>query len=258
VVAILESLRAEVRAQRAARGAAEADPSLSAIEAELRRCAEQLEITRVVSAHWPLEGRTLYERAWALINKVVRRALRWYINPIVEQQNAFNDAAAHSVRLLIESHADLRDQLADLRRELPAPPAPPPAPDGPGPAPDTARPAPPTAELQSLVERAGHAEPPARLPDLELRAQPAHLAARQAVSAHWVIGGDTPLTRARALTQRTIRQYLRWMINPIVEQQNAFNAALAESAAPQIAAEGELRARLAALRARLAAARATR
>jgi hypothetical protein len=257
VAAILEALRAEVRAQRAAQGAGESGTALSAIERELHHAAEQLEIARVVSAHWPLEGRTLYERAWALVNKVVRRGLQWYINPIVEQQNAFNDASARALRLLIEAHAELREQAAELRRAIEQ--------GGPGGHGDTGTgghgagkehgsaeqpgdSAPPTAEFQAEVERAGRAEPPAPLPDLGLRAVAAPLAATMAVSAHWDLGGATALTRARALVQRTIRQYLRWLINPIVEQQNAYNAALAAAAPHLVAADVELRARVAALR----------
>jgi hypothetical protein len=247
---ILEVLRAEVRAQRAAEGAGEAGTTLSAIERELRHCAEQLEITRVVSASWPLDGKSLYERGWVLVHRVVRRALQWYIPPIVAQQNAFNDAVARSVRLLIEANAELRDQLADLRRRIEQPP---PAAQlsssagepQPGPLDAT-----PTADLQQLVERSGRAEPPAPLPELGLRPLPAETAAKATVSAHWDLGGDTPLTRARALAQKGIRQYLRWMINPIVEQQNAANATVAAALPPLIAADAELRARVAALRAR--------
>lgn len=118
VAAILETLRAEVRAQRAAL-APEGDGE-GAAERELRHAAEEIEISRVVSAHWPLEGRNLYERGWALINKVVRRYLRWYINPIVEQQNAYNDASARAIRLLIAQNAELRREIAALRARLDA------------------------------------------------------------------------------------------------------------------------------------------
>jgi hypothetical protein len=96
--------------------------ALSPQARELRHCAEQIEITRVVSAHWPLEGRTVYERGWAFINKVVRRYLRWYINPIVEQQNAYNDVSARAIRLLIEENAALRAEIAALRSEVQAQP----------------------------------------------------------------------------------------------------------------------------------------
>jgi hypothetical protein len=116
VAAILEALRAEVRARRAAQG--EDEPGAGGVERELRHALEEIEIARVVSAHWPLEGRGLYERGWALVNKVVRRYLRWYINPIVEQQNAYNDASARAIRLLVEANGELRRELAELRSRL--------------------------------------------------------------------------------------------------------------------------------------------
>jgi hypothetical protein len=244
IAAILESLRAEVRAARASAG--EGQAGISSTERELRRAVEEIEIARVVSAHWPLEGKNFYERGWAMVHRVVRRALQWYIPPIVLQQNAFNDATARSIRLLIDANAELRDQLADLRRQLDQPPPAGSASDEVPPAP---RDAAPTADLQQLVERGGRAESPAPLPDLGLRPLPAQVAERASISAHWDLGGDTPLTRARALAQKGIRQYLRWMINPIVEQQNAANAAIAGALPHLIADDAELRAHVAALRA---------
>ncbi|NJN16815.1 MAG: hypothetical protein HC822_11370 [Oscillochloris sp.] len=111
VAAILEQLRAEVQARHASAGPGEGTPG----EQALRRALEEIEIARVVSAHWPLEGRNLYEQAWAFVNKVVRRYLRWYINPIVEQQNAYNDAGARAIRLLIEENAAQRREIAALK-----------------------------------------------------------------------------------------------------------------------------------------------
>ncbi len=232
IAAILEALRAEVRAQRQSRSDAEQGSALSAIERELHHAAEQLEITRVVSAHWPLEGRTLYERAWILVHKVVRRGLRWYINPIVKQQNAFNDSAARAVRLLIEAESELRDQLTALQRQLeqPAPGGEPPAPAGGHPA---ALPTNPVA-----------APPPAPPAASEPASLAAELAARRTVNAHWELGGPGPLGLARGFVQRVVRQYLRWLINPIVEQQNAYNEALALALPRLSAANSELRARL--------------
>src|SRR5438445_196900 len=86
VASILEGLRAEVRARRLAQGQADEDP----LERDLRGRVDQLELRELVSAHWPLPATTLPKRAIALVNKLVRRYLRWYINPIVEQQNAAN------------------------------------------------------------------------------------------------------------------------------------------------------------------------
>src|SRR6185503_20864221 len=111
VAGILEGLRAEVRARRLAQGQAEEGP----LERDLRRSLDEIELHRVVSAHWPLLGKTVPQRVIALINKLVRRYLRWYINPIVEQQNAYNAATTVALLALIRLDAERRAQVAALR-----------------------------------------------------------------------------------------------------------------------------------------------
>src|SRR3954469_23282404 len=108
VASILEELRAQVRARRLAQGQVEEGP----LERDLRRSLDEIELHRVISAHWPLLGKTVPQRVVALINKLVRRYLRWYINPIVEQQNAYNDAVARALRLLAEAYGELGEQIA--------------------------------------------------------------------------------------------------------------------------------------------------
>ncbi len=62
------------------------------------------------------------------------------------------------------------------------------------------------------------------------------------VNAHWGISASWPVGgRFEVLAKRAMRIGLRWLINPIVEQQNDFNAAT-------LAALYELEAELAALR----------
>ena len=70
------------------------------------------------------------------------------------------------------------------------------------------------------------------------------------ISAHTPILWDSPVVgRGIALTKRAVRILLRWYINPIVDQQNDFNAA-AVRALSDLAAENErLRVALEALRA---------
>src|SRR5258708_10071152 len=113
VASILELLRAEVRARRLAQGQAEEGP----LERDLRRSLDEIELHRVISAHWPLLGKTVPQRVVALVNKLVRRYLRWYINPIVEQQNAYNDAVARTLRLLAEAYGDLGEQIVQTMRQ---------------------------------------------------------------------------------------------------------------------------------------------
>ncbi|MDQ4044745.1 MAG: hypothetical protein M3173_04765, partial [Chloroflexota bacterium] len=70
-----------------------------------------------ISAHWaivsdiPVIGSLV-----VLVRRVIRIALRWYINPIVEQQNAFNDAAVAALHELEIENADLRARIASLER----------------------------------------------------------------------------------------------------------------------------------------------
>ena len=257
VGAILEQVRSAVRQQRMARGVALQGP----LERDLRRTLEELELHRVVSAHWPLTSRTLTGRAVALVNKLVRRSLRWYINPIVDQQNAFNDVAARALRQLADAYADLAERMAEVDAHgSGGASATPPASatvsqveatvlGDQSPAGDL----PPTVTFQARVVEAATGELPARFPDLEAQAAAPRLRELQTVNAHWSLGGRTLLERASSLAKRVLRQYLRWLINPIVDQQNAANGALADSIDALTAVDGERRSKLAGLRARRAA-----
>jgi hypothetical protein len=238
VAGILEGLRAEVRARRLAQGQAEEGP----LERDLRRSLDEIELHRVISAHWPLLGKTVPQRVVALVNKLVRRYLRWYINPIVEQQNAYNDVVARTLRLLAEAYGDLGEQLgdreADERRTT--------TDDGQSQIPN---PQPPTPNPQRAVQARALAEPPARFPDLDLRALEPQLGLRQRVSAHWPLPATTLPQRVIALINKLVRRYLRWYINPIVEQQNAANATTTIALLALIRLDAERRAQVAARRA---------
>ncbi|HMP40096.1 MAG TPA: hypothetical protein PKA05_06925 [Roseiflexaceae bacterium] len=210
--AVLAALRAEVQARRAG-AVVDADPAAR----DLAMALDEIELHRVISAHWPLPERSLPEKLIALFNKLVRRMLRWYINPIVEQQNAYNNAVANALRLLAEAYRDLAahhtpGEGGSRNHEPPAAGIPA----------DTAADA---ATLQQLVQQHAAAEPPVRFIELELAALLPQLRQHEIVHAHWPLSGATPLQHAAAFGQRVIRQYLRWLINPIVEQQNSANAA---------------------------------
>ncbi len=281
VANLLAHLREEVCARRKAMITDEEYAAQAAMEQQLQRCAEQLEMTRVISAHWPLSGRTIPERFMALFNRLVRRYLRWYINPIVDQQNEFNDVAARTLRLLIEAHSDLYQQLSSL--EPPPPthtadaqrddddsdaggssgggqhgkPATPSYPrqqgnveqeqgsTSPLDSSDT-----PTSTIQAYIEHQAQDEPPATFPDVQLRFEPRKLALHQQVQAHWQLSATTPLQRGLVMVHKVVRYLLRWWINPIVEQQNSFNAALTETITPLMTSDGDKRAMLAERRAR--------
>lgn len=90
-------------------------------------------------------------------------------------------------------------------------------------------------------------DPPPDDPD---RARLEEVARLARVTAHWGIASDAPLVGPLlVLWRRGLRIMLRWYINPIVEQQNAFNQAVSRALFDLHAANEELRARLHAARA---------
>ncbi|MFN8515886.1 MAG: hypothetical protein U0841_34395 [Chloroflexia bacterium] len=81
-------------------------------------------------------------------------------------------------------------------------------------------------ERQGLVPD-GPDEPPA-----EARSALTEAMDAAHISAHTPILWDVPIVgRGIALTKRTVRLLLRWYINPIVDQQNDFNAAVVRALA---------------------------
>lgn len=139
VGAILTQLRAEVRA---ARGTLD-DPAAHAAGLgvdldELRAAVAEVEALRAVSPHWPLTWRTPRERAEVFVQRLIRRGLRWYIAPIVEQQNAYNNAVARTLQLLVDANRQLAAEIAELRAERAARPGPDHSPHSTSPADDSA------------------------------------------------------------------------------------------------------------------------
>ena len=70
-----------------------------------------------ISAHFPiLWDVPVAGRALALTKRVVRLLLRWYINPIIDQQNDFNAAAVRALNELAANQEHLRLEIERLRR----------------------------------------------------------------------------------------------------------------------------------------------
>ena len=69
-----------------------------------------------VSAHWGIASNTpLVGPLLVYWRRALRIVLRWYINPIVEQQNAFNQAVSRALFDLQSENEELRVELAGLR-----------------------------------------------------------------------------------------------------------------------------------------------
>lgn len=213
VAAILAELQDRIRAQATPSGSTDA-----LTRAELRvlhDALHEVELTRVISAHWPIVGVGLVGRFGAALQKITRRILRWYINPIVEQQNAFNDAALRAMRLMIDVFAE---QIA----ALPPPPAQPPM------APRTAVPI-DTQNAAHIQATLADAEPPFNMWENTVRVDEAVRAQRAIVHAHWPLPADTPLDHLANVIHKLQRRLLQWYINPITTNMNAANSAVHRS-----------------------------
>lgn len=108
VAAALEAIRAAVRRNAGYATASDVPPasSTSSMVSELADLA-------TISAHRPVTWSTpVAGRALAYAKRGTRLLLRWYINPIVEQQNAFNEALVRAVAALDERQRDIERRLS--------------------------------------------------------------------------------------------------------------------------------------------------
>ena len=107
VAATIAALQAAVRERAGYRTAGEVPP-LGA-PSPLTEAADLAQ----VSTHFPVQGDTpVIGQALGLTRRAMRLALRWYINPIVEQQNAFNDAVVRALGALEARQLELEHRLS--------------------------------------------------------------------------------------------------------------------------------------------------
>ena len=106
--AILVELQEEIRRHRLALGDLGAMPPPD----PLARVREKQAVNPHLPIGWPVMPPGLVPKLVAYAQKIVRRLLRWYINPIVAQQNEFNAAVTD---LLASQQARL-DQLSQAAK----------------------------------------------------------------------------------------------------------------------------------------------
>jgi hypothetical protein len=129
VSATLGEMREQIKERRARMTVSDPNDPHALNLAELRRSIESVNDTWFVSAHLPITWETrIVGRMGAYTKRLVRLLLRWYINPIVEQQNRFNSAVARSLvemlayqeRMAREWQA-LEERVAQLEAGQPGP-----------------------------------------------------------------------------------------------------------------------------------------
>ncbi len=113
---------ASLRAQAVARGKAMGLTEQAALDDPLRQAADLAHI----SAHFPIMWRIpVVGRMLSLARRTMRIGLRWYINPIVDQINDFNEATITALNTIAARQEALAARLAALELgDGPTPPTP--------------------------------------------------------------------------------------------------------------------------------------
>ena len=104
IAEIMRQLKEEVRHRRRELDSTAMTPGAESPGLAWPAALDQVHAAARVNPHlpiaWPTWPRGLWPKIVALAQKTVRRLLRWYINPIVEQQNRFNAASVQAIDLL--------------------------------------------------------------------------------------------------------------------------------------------------------------
>jgi hypothetical protein len=119
VAIILSELRTQVK-ERQARFAVDDPNDPHALNlAELKKSVEAVNDTWFVSAHLPItwEAR-IVGRLGAYSKRAIRVLLRWYINPIVEQQNRYNSAVARTLVEMAAYHERMTREWQALEEKV--------------------------------------------------------------------------------------------------------------------------------------------
>ncbi|MGA7669781.1 MAG: hypothetical protein WBW04_05125 [Nitrolancea sp.] len=107
ISAALEAIRSAVRRNAGYVSAGEVPESTST-----STMVSELADLAAISAHLPVTWSTpVVGRFLAIAKRGTRILLRWYINPIVEQQNYFNDAVVKAIAALDERQRDIERRL---------------------------------------------------------------------------------------------------------------------------------------------------
>jgi hypothetical protein len=119
VATTLTELREQIRERRARFTVADPDDPHALNLAELKRSVEAVNDSWFVSAHLPVTWeKRIVGRLGAYTKRAVRVLLRWYINPIVEQQNRFNSAVARTLVEMAAYHERMTREWQSLEERV--------------------------------------------------------------------------------------------------------------------------------------------
>lgn len=98
----------EITAQARQRGAHKFFTSSSGQRPSIKAMQQKVWVNSHWPIAWPQWPAGFLPKVIALWRKVMRRMLQWYIDPIVQQQNEFNQATLNAIRLVSQELLELR------------------------------------------------------------------------------------------------------------------------------------------------------
>ncbi len=117
VQAIIARLQEEIRCHR--QGPARSSTAPGSVL--LSKVREHQRVNSHLPIGWPVMPRGLIPKLVAYAKKITRRLLRWYINPLVDQQNAYNAAvteALATLRARVTQVEQLEQKQGEVRLRL--------------------------------------------------------------------------------------------------------------------------------------------
>src|SRR5881409_1460582 len=119
VADVLDELREQVRERRARLALDDPENPHARNIAELRRSVDTVNDVWFVSAHLPIMWEVrIFGRLLAYAKRATRLLLRWYINPIVEQQNRFNSATARAISEVVAHEERMAREWLPLEERI--------------------------------------------------------------------------------------------------------------------------------------------
>lgn len=115
---VVADLQAEIRRHRLALG----ESGILERPDMLARVRQTQWINPHLPIGWPELPKGFFPKIKVYVKKVARRLLRWYINPLVEQQNAYNtavsEALSHLYSVISDNQTHTNDSLDELKKQL--------------------------------------------------------------------------------------------------------------------------------------------
>jgi hypothetical protein len=108
-----ERLKAAIRARRGIAGIEGVSPETGRVR------LEEAARLATVTAHWGIATDIPFiTQVVVFTRRSMRLLLRWYINPIVEQQNAYNQSVLNALRDLRAENDSLNEEVVRLREHV--------------------------------------------------------------------------------------------------------------------------------------------